>query len=114
MDPFDLIGQRLENFSSIYDDDGPSTTVQGSRPMFADGQLVQPNDNGSRPGYAGVTGKTKKKTISKEKLNVLNEYSQEIFNKNYDKLTKPDDVSKVYNTAVNRNRGKNTFKYRES
>jgi len=34
MDPFDRIGQRLENFSSIYDDDGPSATVQESRPMF--------------------------------------------------------------------------------
>ena len=53
MDPFDLIGQRLENFSSIYDDDGPSAMDQGSRPMFADGQLVQPNVDGSRPGYNG-------------------------------------------------------------
>ena len=52
MDPFDLIGQRLENFSSIYDDDGPSSTVQESRPMFNNGgMLVQPNADGSRPGY---------------------------------------------------------------
>ena len=31
----------------------PSSTVQESRPMFANGQLVQPNADGSRPGYAG-------------------------------------------------------------
>jgi hypothetical protein len=55
MDPFDLIGQRLENFSSIYDDDGPSSTVQESRPMFNDGgMLVKPNADGSRPGYGGT------------------------------------------------------------
>ena len=41
----------------------PSSTVPGPRNMFADGQLVRPNDDGSRPGYAGVTGKTKKKTL---------------------------------------------------
>jgi len=34
MNPFDRIGQRLTNFTSIYDDDGPSSTVQESRPMF--------------------------------------------------------------------------------
>ena len=37
MDPFDRIGQRLTDFTSIYDDDGPSSTVQESRPMFNDG-----------------------------------------------------------------------------
>ena len=31
----------------------PSSMDQEPRPMFADGQLVQPNDDGSRPGYAG-------------------------------------------------------------
>ena len=89
----------------------PSSTVPGPRNMFADGQLVRPNDDGSRPGYAGVTGKTKKKTLSKEKLNVLNKYSREIFGQDYEKLTKPDEVSKVYNTAVNRSRGADTLKY---
>src|SRR5210317_741584 len=53
MDPFDLIGKRIKDLSAIFDDDGPSATVQGSRPMFANGQLVQPNADGSRPGYKG-------------------------------------------------------------
>jgi len=34
MNPFDRIGQRLTDFTSIYDDDGPSSTVPESRPMF--------------------------------------------------------------------------------
>jgi hypothetical protein len=37
----------------------PSSTVQESRNMFADGQLVQPNADGSRPGYAGEKKLTK-------------------------------------------------------
>jgi len=53
MDPFDFIGKRIKDLSAIYDDDGPSATVQESRPMFANGQLVQPNADGSRPGYNG-------------------------------------------------------------
>ena len=44
------IEQLLNDFE---DDFGPSATVQESRPMFANGQLVQPNNDGSRPGYAG-------------------------------------------------------------
>jgi len=54
MDPFDRIGQRLTDFTSIYDDDGPSSTVPESRPMFNDGgMLVQPSNDGSRPEYSG-------------------------------------------------------------
>ena len=83
-------------------------------PMAGGGMLVQPSADGSRPGYAVSKGKTKKKTIDKKRLKVFNQYSQELFGKNYDKLTKPDDVVTVYNTAVNRNRGKDTFEYRES
>jgi len=45
--------KRIQDLSAIYDDDGPSATVLESRPMFANGQLVQPNDDGSRPGYNG-------------------------------------------------------------
>ena len=73
------------------------------------GQLVQPSDDGSRPGYQGR--KIKKKTLSKEKLNVLNKYSQEMLGQDYEKLTKSADVAKVYNTAVNRNRDTGAFKY---
>ena len=36
----------------------PSSMDQEPRPMFADGQLVQPNDDGSRPGYSGDFVKT--------------------------------------------------------
>jgi hypothetical protein len=44
--------KRIQDLSAIYDDDGPSSTIQGSRPMFNDGgMLVKPNANGSRPGY---------------------------------------------------------------
>ena len=45
--------KRIQDLSAVYDDDGPSSTVLESRPMFANGQLVQPNADGSRPGYAG-------------------------------------------------------------
>ena len=45
--------KRIQDLSAIYDDDGPSATVLESRPMFNDGgMLVQPSDDGSRPGYA--------------------------------------------------------------
>ncbi len=45
--------KRIKDLSALYDDDGPSATVLESRPMFANGQLVQPNADGSRPGYKG-------------------------------------------------------------
>jgi len=46
--------KRIQDLSAIYDDDGPSATVLESRPMFNDGgMLVQPSDDGSRPGYRG-------------------------------------------------------------
>jgi len=54
MDPFDLIGKRIQDLSDLYDNDGPSAVDQGSRPMFANGQLVQPNADGLRPGYKGT------------------------------------------------------------
>ena len=45
--------KRIQDLSDLYDNNGPSSMDQGSRPMFANGQLVQPNANGSRPGYKG-------------------------------------------------------------
>ena len=54
MDPFDLIGKRIQDLSAIFDDDGPSAVAPESRPMFNNGgMLVQPSNDGSRPGYAG-------------------------------------------------------------
>ena len=34
MDPFDLIGKRIQDLSDLYDNDGPSSMDQGPRPMF--------------------------------------------------------------------------------
>ena len=46
--------KRIQDLSAVYDDDGPSSTIPESRPMFNDGgMLVKPNDDGSRPGYNG-------------------------------------------------------------
>ena len=45
--------KRIKDLSAIYDDDGPSATIQGSRPMFANGQLVRPSNDESRLGYKG-------------------------------------------------------------
>ena len=75
MDPFDLIGQRLENFSSIYDDDGPSSTVQESRPMFNNGgMLVQPSNDGSRPGYRKPRGPKTIESFSPEIQKRIKDY----------------------------------------
>jgi hypothetical protein len=47
--------KRIKDLSAVYDDDGPSSMVLESRPMFNNGgMLVQPSVDGSRPGYAKV------------------------------------------------------------
>ena len=57
--------KRIQDLSAVYDDDGPSATVPESRPMFNDGgMLVQPNADGSRPGYAAP----RKITVDDDKL----------------------------------------------
>jgi len=44
----------IESILEKYEDDyNPSSTVPGPRNMYAQGQLVQPSGDGSRPGYAG-------------------------------------------------------------
>jgi len=46
----------IESILEKYEDDynpGPRPMNQGPRNMFADGQLVQPSGDGSRPGYSG-------------------------------------------------------------
>ena len=46
--------KRIQDLSAIFDDDGPSAVAPESRPMFNNGgMLVQPNNDGSRPGYKG-------------------------------------------------------------
>ncbi len=45
---------NIEAILEMYEDDyNPSSMVPGPRNMYAQGQLVQPNADGSRPGYAG-------------------------------------------------------------
>jgi len=46
----------------------PSSMDQEPRPMFVNGQLVQPNDNGSRPGYKGKNKFTGKNLTKNKKL----------------------------------------------
>ena len=45
----------IEEILYTFEDDyNPSSMVQGPRNMYAGGQLVQPNADGSRPGYSGL------------------------------------------------------------
>jgi len=41
MDPFDLIGKRIQDLSDLYDNDGPSSMDQESRPMFDKGGMAK-------------------------------------------------------------------------
>jgi hypothetical protein len=43
----------IDKMQVMYGDKDPSSMAQEPRNMFADGQLVRPNDDGSRPGYSG-------------------------------------------------------------
>jgi len=57
----------IEAILEMYEDDyNPSSTVPGPRNMYNQGQLVQPNADGSRPGYSGEKklNKTMKKRIA--------------------------------------------------
>ena len=51
----------IEEILYTFEDDyNPSSKVPGPRNMYNQGQLVQPNADGSRPGYSGLpTGITK-------------------------------------------------------
>ena len=47
----------IESILEKYEDDynpGPRPMNQGPRNMYNQGQLVQPNADGSRPGYSGT------------------------------------------------------------
>jgi len=62
--------KRIQDLSSLYDDDGPSAMVPESRPMFNDGgMLVKPSNDGSRPGYAKVKRTSTTKDINKLDVN---------------------------------------------
>jgi hypothetical protein len=57
----------------------PSSMAQEPRNMFADGQLVRPNDDGSRPGYNG-------RKIDDERLQFLNESAKKYGYENYESV----------------------------
>ena len=63
----------IEEILYTFEDDyNPSSMVPGPRNMYAQGQLVQPNADGSRPGYNG----RKNKKISYDKENkIIKEYN---------------------------------------
>jgi len=65
----------IESILEMYEDDynpGPRPMNQGPRNMYNQGQLVQPNADGSRPGYNG----RKNKKISYDKENkIIKEYN---------------------------------------
>ena len=69
----------IEAILEMYEDDyNPSSMVPGPRNMYAQGQLVQPNVDGSRPGYSGEGGaalrlKNLEKDISKYTKEALDE-----------------------------------------
>jgi len=72
----------IEKILYTFEDDyNPSSMVPGPRNMYNQGQLVQPNADGSRPGYSG---KTAKKAI----LNLPDEGEIDL-----DKLAKKHKVS---------------------
>jgi len=77
----------IEEILYTFEDDyNPSSMVPGPRNMYSQGQLVQPNNDGSRPGYNGkkeVLSKTKFiELITKNSDKTYNEFV-EILNKDY-------------------------------
>ena len=64
----------IESILEMYEDDyNPSSKVPGPRNMYNQGQLVQPNADGSRPGYSGkdqyvISDELKKKNKRKNKI----------------------------------------------
>jgi hypothetical protein len=64
----------IEAILEMYEDDyNPSSMVPGPRNMYAQGQLVQPNADGSRPGYSGEKGgKVGAKEVKDFKTNINN------------------------------------------
>src|SRR6056300_1702970 len=72
MDPFDLIGKRIQDLSAVYDDDGPSATVQESRTRenFKYGSV--PGEGNSKISYDPETNTYRKRvqeTIDGTKTN---------------------------------------------
>jgi len=63
----------IESILEKYEDDynpGPMPMNQEPRNMYAQGQLVQPNADGSRPGYSGEYGKNIRKLTQSDTFEV--------------------------------------------
>ena len=105
------IFKRVQDLSAIYDDDGPSSTVPELRPMFNDGgMLVQPNADGSRPGYAKQKDVGKKlvtlKELSELDFPISESTLKQVFtakdtNKAYKKIFKDNGIKTVKKGARN-------------
>ena len=101
--------KRIQDLSAIYDDDGPSATVQ-ERPMFNDGgMLVQPSNDGSRPGYRKPRGPKTIESFSPEIQKRIKDYGV----KKYNNLTKEQKytvrTARTSTTPYTFNFGKNKF-----
>ena len=102
--------KRIQDLSAIYDDDGPSATIQ-ERPMFNDGgMLVQPSNDGSRPGYAKQKDVGKKlvtlKELSELDFPISESTLKQVFtakdtNKAYKKIFKDNGIKTVKKGARN-------------
>jgi len=76
--------KRIQDLSAIYDDDGPSAVAPESRPMFNNGgMLVQPNNDGSRPGYAKVKKNLYPREKGTDKYKLSESYKKSITPKGY-------------------------------
>jgi len=93
--------KRIKDLSAVYDDDGPSATVQESRPMFNNGgMLVQPSNDGSRPGYNGEGGaalrlKNLEKDISKYTKEALDEGAKAVLESGSKSLDMRQTIEKL-------------------
>jgi hypothetical protein len=78
--------------------------------MYAGGQLVQPNNDGSRPGYSGLGG-------DKIPKSVLNKGAQYFYGVDYEDLitdtkgTKEKKRSKIYSKIRDHHRRTGEYKF---
>ena len=87
----------IEAILEMYEDDyNPSSTVPGPRNMYNQGQLVQPNADGSRPGYSGLPDFITKSgsKINPYRVKVKKSKLNEPFSGTYPTLKKAKEVVK--------------------
>ena len=107
----------IDKMQVMYGDKDPSSMAQEPRNMFADGQLVQPSDDGSRPGYSGIKTKERNKAakyfydttyknildmpITQDRTNKLFRINQNLI-RNDDKFVKPMSTKDRAQQAVDK------------